>query len=124
MKKAFTMVELVFAIVIVGILSAIAIPKFVATRDDAIISKGRATVAALRSAIAMERQKRILRNDFSDINGTAAISTIDYGMDENRLSLNGDTFTFTAPNGNTCAFSVTNNKLIKGTCSVASMSDL
>jgi general secretion pathway protein G len=124
MKKAFTMVELVFAIVIVGILSAIAIPKFVATRDDAIISKGRATVAALRSAIAMERQKRILRNDFSDINGTAAKSLLDYGMDENRWSLNGDTFTFTAPNGNTCAFSVTNNKLIKGTCSVASMSDL
>ena len=124
MKKAFTMVELVFAIVIVGILSAIAIPKFVATRDDAIISKGRATVAALRSAIAMERQKRILRNDFSDINGTAAKSLLDCGMDENRWSLNGDTFTLTAPNGNTCAFSVTNNKLIKGTCSVASMSDL
>ena len=38
-KKAFTMVELIFVIVIIGILSAIAIPKLAATRDDAEISK-------------------------------------------------------------------------------------
>jgi general secretion pathway protein G len=123
-RMAFTMIELVFVIVVIGILSAIAIPKFAVTKNDAVVTKGRATVAALRSAIAMERQKRILRGDFSDINGTTAKSLLDYGMDENRWSLNGDTFTFTAPNGNTCAFSVTNNKLIKGTCNVDDMSDL
>ena len=37
MKKAFTMIELIFVIVIIGILAAIAIPKLSATRDDAII---------------------------------------------------------------------------------------
>ena len=36
MKQAFTMIELIFVIVILGILAAIAIPKLVATRDDAI----------------------------------------------------------------------------------------
>ncbi|WP_418228279.1 prepilin-type N-terminal cleavage/methylation domain-containing protein [Campylobacter pinnipediorum] len=35
MKKAFTMIELVFVIVILGILAAISIPKLIATRDDA-----------------------------------------------------------------------------------------
>ncbi len=35
MRHAFTMIELVFVIVILGILAAIAIPKFAATRDDA-----------------------------------------------------------------------------------------
>jgi len=39
MKKAFTMIELIFVIVIIGILAAAAIPKLSATRDDAKISE-------------------------------------------------------------------------------------
>ena len=38
MKKAFTMIELIFVIVVIGILASIAVLKLVATRDDAKIS--------------------------------------------------------------------------------------
>ena len=35
MNKAFTMIELIFTIVIIGVLAAIAIPKLATTRNDA-----------------------------------------------------------------------------------------
>ena len=66
-KKAFTVIELIFVIVVIGILSAIAIPKFAATRDDATITKTIATIGSVRSALATERQKRILRGEFLPI---------------------------------------------------------
>ena len=39
MSRAFTMVELIFVIVIIGILVTIAVPKLSATKDDAKSSK-------------------------------------------------------------------------------------
>jgi len=52
MKKAFTMVELIFVIVVVSILFTVAIPRLVATRDDALISQNSEYIIGIMTEIS------------------------------------------------------------------------
>ena len=60
MKKAFTMVELVFVVVILGILTMVALPRLVGSKEDAEITRVKAEIAAIRSAIQTYRGANIL----------------------------------------------------------------
>jgi general secretion pathway protein G len=120
MKKAFTMIELIFVIVVIGILSAIAIPKFAVTRNDAVIMKAKTTIASVRSAISSKRQKNILKSVFTDLNassiGTNFSELLEYGVKScstsgcNGWSTNGLVFTFHGPTGDV-SYTYQNKKL-------------
>ncbi|MCK9257027.1 MAG: type II secretion system GspH family protein [Sulfurospirillaceae bacterium] len=90
-KKAFTMVELVFVIVILGILAAVAIPRLAASRDDASLVKAKSDLSAIRSSISLKRSENILQGKSGSIeklDGAAANAdgaslfgdVLDYGV--------------------------------------------
>lgn len=70
-RPAFTMIELIFVIVVLGILGAVAIPRLAASRDDAVLVKGKSQVAAIRSGVSLLKSKRLLEGN------TTAITALD-----------------------------------------------
>ena len=87
MKKAFTMVELVFVIVILGILASVAIPKLGNTKTQAEKTTARANVSAIRSAILSERQSQIVKGINSYIPKLSNSSDILFTGDGSRTLL-------------------------------------
>ena len=71
-RTAFTMIELIFVIVILGILASVAIPKLASVQDDATIATEKAVIGAARSGISILQGKRVTRGKdynvtFSDL---------------------------------------------------------
>jgi general secretion pathway protein G len=85
-KKAFSMVELVFVIVVIGILAGVAIPKLAATRNDAKIVKAKTTIASVRNSLGTQRQKLILAGKFNCTNPSLGDDTYIF----NKFKYSGD----------------------------------
>ena len=76
-QRGFTLIELVVVIVILGVLSAVAVPKFLNMQDDAYQAKIKAVRGAFKTGIIM-------------LHGKSLASQTGTGNSQEWLDLNGD----------------------------------
>ena len=82
MKKGFTMIELIFVIVILGILASVAIPRLAATRTDAEVAT---TVANLRTLLSDAASYYAVKGEFGTTVKWNEITNVPLG-DANKLA--------------------------------------
>ena len=75
-EKGFTLIELIMVIVILGILAATAVPRFVDLRSDAQTARRDNLTGALRSAVNILHANYIL-NTSSTYNATDIVGSVD-----------------------------------------------
>ncbi|EAI7255018.1 prepilin-type N-terminal cleavage/methylation domain-containing protein [Campylobacter coli] len=79
MKRAFTILELVFVIVILGILAAIALPKFSSSRDEAEVSKSLNNLKTLINDISIYTLKNDHLSSIKTMSNVSGVENVDLG---------------------------------------------
>ena len=82
MKKAFTLIELIFVIVVIGILAAVALPKFNDTRELAISNSVKQDIATITQSI---KSQYMIKGDITDISSAVNFNSDTWTLDSTKL---------------------------------------
>jgi general secretion pathway protein G len=118
------MIELIFVIVIIGILSAVALPKMSSIMEMAYLGKAKDELASMRSGLNNLRQIYILRGEAShqittsDVNGTLSYGLQICGNSAEKKcwafdSSDNKKMIYRLVNGKTLVYNITDNSKIE-----------
>ena len=88
MKRAFSLAEVVLVVVILGVLAAVAIPRFAGATEEARTSATRSAVAGVRSAIAAHRTAAVIAGEdpYPTLAELGDSTTLGFGLPDNPFS--------------------------------------
>ncbi len=82
-KKAFSLLEMVFAVVIIGIIASVALPKLFDTTNDATAATINKDVVAITSAI---QAQYMLNNDVDKISDIITLNNSIWDIEDKRVT--------------------------------------
>jgi general secretion pathway protein G len=82
-KKAFSLLEMVFAVVIIGIIASVAMPKLFDTKNEALVSTIKQDVVTVTSAI---QGHYMLNRTVDKISDVVSLNNSIWEIEENKIS--------------------------------------